>query len=241
MGVLVFVLPPALLFLGLLLLIVFFFRLRRDMGTDKDLSGYIYKIGIPSALVFAGLVLQRLVPLAIAFLSVMAVLGCCLFAYRKLAYRPAAPAETMPDPDAPALVDLGKYAAGIGDKDVARKLQVIQRLVEAIRAIAGYRIDTVDAQKGDVRKMESVYLPNIERLVQQYIKITRHDSLYDSTRLLSNLDKIADGIRQLYLDVLREDKLAMDADSDALITAMEIDGLTSKHRIVLHEEQRRPS
>lgn len=223
-----FLLSSGLLLVGVILLACFFIRLSRDMKQDRPLDRYVYRFGLATGLVFVALILQRLVGFAFVFLGFMLVVFLCiLWANRFIT--PAKARGQNPSKGADqGLVQMSGYTKIISDNEVVKRILRLQGFVDAIRSIAGYNEESMEEQTADIRKMESVYLPNIDMLIQQYIKISSHDKQYRPVKLLSDLDTMTEGIRQIYFYILNKNKITIDADSSALISAMEIDGLTDK-------------
>jgi hypothetical protein len=122
------------------------------------------------------------------------------------------------------LIDLGKYAPHIGERAVLRRVLRLQSLVESIRSVVGYDQRTLIDQGAEILRMENIYLPRIESLVGQYVKIARHDPGYDSRKLMEQLDTLTGGIQKIQADCLCRDKMNIDAEASALISAMELDG-----------------
>jgi hypothetical protein len=122
------------------------------------------------------------------------------------------------------MVDLGKYAKHIGERTIVRRVLRLQSLVGSIRSVAAYNQKTLIEQNADILKMENIYLPRIESLINQYIKISSHDPGYDARGLMDQLDTLTSGIQKIQSDCLSRDKMNIDAEASALISAMEMDG-----------------
>jgi hypothetical protein len=215
--------------IGFVFLGYFTCRLLREIGTGKPLSGYAAKIGLPGAGIFLSLLLQRLFPLAIGFIAVMVLFFTVVYIAVKLGGKPGhqhrEPVVTF------RLVELGQYARHIGQRSIVRRILKLQSLVGGIRAVVGYNQRTVIDQNADILRMENIYLPRIESLINQYIKISRHDPNYDSRGLMEQLDTLTNGIQKIQSDCLTRDKMNIDAEASALISAMEMDGFVDEREL----------
>lgn len=219
----------ALTLAGLVLLVWFVSRYIRDVSSTAPADKHIARIGLAAAGVFVCLIAQKLIPLALVFLAAIALVFLFLVIYSRMNAKSVRPAGVQAAPAVTfRLVSLSKYERHIRDRHVLKRVVRLQGIVDSIRSLAGYDNKTLIEQGTDVLRMENIYLPRIENLLNQYLKVSRHDAGYDARKLIENLDTLTGGIRQIQTELLARDKIAIDVDADALITAMGMDGLSEE-------------
>lgn len=227
------ILLPAISLAGLIVLTVFIYRLIQAVNTGAPLELYPVKLGVPSLVVFLSLVLQRLLPMALLFLVAVLIIVAIIVIYARVNAKSATTKLTVHVKAAP-LISLEKYTKHIRENALLKRVLKLQSIVSSIRSVVGYNEKTLPEQSADIRKMETIYLPKIEGLLNQYLKVASHDKGYDSRRLMENLDTITQGIRQIHAACLDQDKLSLDVEASALISAMELDGLGKNENNIRH-------
>lgn len=221
---------PAISLAGLILLLVFCSRMLGRLDDERAYDHVVARICATAAVVLTALFLQRLVVIAVVLAA--ALLGVLVFAAVARRRLPAASPAPVPPPieegEEPSLVDLSRYLKPIRDKGLSLKVKRLHDTVASIRGIAGYDRDSLDSQTADVQKMERLYLPRVERILLQYLKVTAHDNTYDPKAVGESLDAMNTSIREIYRNCLDKDKLELDVEATTIRTALDLDGFSNR-------------
>lgn len=218
---------PALSLTGLILLLVFASRLFSRLDDDQAFGRYLSRIGVTAAVVVVTLVLQRLLVLGVFLVAVVLVVMLFARLARRKPVSVSAP-PSPPEPGKPALVDLSPSLRQIRDKRVSLKVKRLSDTAGSIRLVAGYDADSLEAQPADIRKLETIYLPKIERIIRQYLKVVAHDNAYNPRSICDSLDAMNASINQIYRDCLERDKLEIDVEATTIQNALDLDGFSDQ-------------
>ena len=176
----VYTILPAESLVGVILLVVFISHLLRDIASERMMEKHIRRIGICSIIVFASLIVQRMFPVAVAFLLAVLLLMLIILSHAKSLAKRSTSGSGAPTSK---MISLEKYARHIRSKPLVKRILKLAGVVNSIRSIEGYTAKTLSSQNADIIKMEKVYLPRIEGLLSQYLKISSHDQHYDTAKL----------------------------------------------------------